>query len=280
VAWSTRELAELAGTTVKAVRHYHKLGLLEEPERQPNGYKQYEVSHFVRLLRITRLADLGVPLSKIATMGTADENPDTALRVIDAELAATITRLQGIRGELALILANRTPAEMPAGFGAAGHSLSEADRSLVMIYSRVFDESAMTEMQRMLEEEPRTAADDQFDSLAPDADRATRSRLAETLAPVIGALTEEYPWLQDPTAHAPRGKAFVEGTAVQALVELYNPAQLDVLYRVHLINKGTAEERAAFEAAPDAAETGPAADVGPAADTAETPPHSDERMTP
>jgi len=31
VAWSTRELAELAGTSVKTVRHYHQLGLLDEP---------------------------------------------------------------------------------------------------------------------------------------------------------------------------------------------------------------------------------------------------------
>jgi hypothetical protein len=37
-------------------------------------------------------------------------------------------------------------------------------------------------------------------------------------------------------------------------VELYNPAQLDVLYRVNLINDGTAEQRDAVEAALDAAE--------------------------
>jgi hypothetical protein len=67
-------------------------------------------------------------------------------------------------------------------------------------------------------------------------------------------LTEKYPWLQDPSSHAPRGQAFVEGTAVQALVELYNPAQLDVLYRVHLIKDGTAEQRDAVESALDAAE--------------------------
>ncbi|WP_433560110.1 MerR family DNA-binding transcriptional regulator [Pseudonocardia xinjiangensis] len=28
MAWSTRELADLAGTTVRAVRHYHDVGLL------------------------------------------------------------------------------------------------------------------------------------------------------------------------------------------------------------------------------------------------------------
>jgi DNA-binding transcriptional MerR regulator len=33
MAWSTRELAELASTTVNTIRHYHRLGLLAEPER-------------------------------------------------------------------------------------------------------------------------------------------------------------------------------------------------------------------------------------------------------
>ncbi|MEQ3553652.1 WhiB family transcriptional regulator [Pseudonocardia nematodicida] len=40
VAWSTRQLAELAGTTVRAVRHYHEVGLLDEPARRANGYKR------------------------------------------------------------------------------------------------------------------------------------------------------------------------------------------------------------------------------------------------
>ena len=29
MAWSTRELADLAGTTVNTVRHYHERGLIE-----------------------------------------------------------------------------------------------------------------------------------------------------------------------------------------------------------------------------------------------------------
>ena len=37
MAWSTRQLAEMAGTTVKSVRYYHQLGLLDEPERLGNG---------------------------------------------------------------------------------------------------------------------------------------------------------------------------------------------------------------------------------------------------
>ena len=81
MTWSTRQLADLAGTTVKAVRHYHTVGLLEEPDRAANGYKQYGVRHLVRVLRIKRLADLGLPLAQIADLGDADERPEDALRV-------------------------------------------------------------------------------------------------------------------------------------------------------------------------------------------------------
>jgi len=80
VARSTRELAELAGTTVKSVRYYHQLGLLDEPERLGNGYKQYEVRHLVRLLQITRLTELGVPLAQIESIGSTDDDPQGALR--------------------------------------------------------------------------------------------------------------------------------------------------------------------------------------------------------
>jgi DNA-binding transcriptional MerR regulator len=61
VAWSTREIAELADTTVRAVRLDHEVGLLDEPERRTNGYKQYGVAHLIRLLRIKRLTDRGSP---------------------------------------------------------------------------------------------------------------------------------------------------------------------------------------------------------------------------
>lgn len=89
MTWSTRELAELAGTSVRTVRHYHDVGLLEQPERGSNGYKRYGVAHLLRVLRIKRLSDLGIPLSRIAEMGE-DGYPRESLHTLDAELAATI----------------------------------------------------------------------------------------------------------------------------------------------------------------------------------------------
>lgn len=79
MGWSTRQLAELAGTTVKAIRHYHQIGLLDEPDRAANGYKQYGTSHLVRVLQITRMKEVGVPLAAISTMERADEDPEAAI---------------------------------------------------------------------------------------------------------------------------------------------------------------------------------------------------------
>lgn len=275
MAWSTRELAELAGTTIKTVRHYHQLGLLDEPVRASNGYKQYQVAHLVRLLQITRLANLGVPLAQIAQMKHADQNSEAALRALDTELAATVDRLLRIRAELEGILAHGAPAETPAGFGAVANELSDADRSLILVYSRVFDDPAMHDVQEIVTDALGSSTDAAFDALPPDADLPTRRRLAMELAPVLAAATETYPWMSEPGARAPRGAAFAEETVTQALWELYNPAQLEVLYRAHLINNGTAEELAALEAAVEAAAQ-PAA-VTPR--TVDTSPAPDERTT-
>ncbi|GAB2496111.1 DNA-binding transcriptional MerR regulator [Nocardiopsis aegyptia] len=57
------ELAELAGVTVRTLRHYHQIGLLPEPPRWTGGYRRYDAGDLVRLLRITRLTALGVRLS-------------------------------------------------------------------------------------------------------------------------------------------------------------------------------------------------------------------------
>lgn len=237
MAWSTRQLAELAGTTVKAVRHYHDVGLLEVPERASNGYKQYGVAHLVRVLQIKRLVDLGVPLAQVESMGRADQDPDEAIRVLDAELAATIERLQRVRAELAVILRYRTPMDLPPVFSAVAEDLSQADRSMLLVYSRVFDDRWLDDLRQMMQDDQRTDIDGEFDRLPPDADDATRQRIAEGLAPAILRQQRKHAMLGDFTAHSSRSPAEAESTVLQALVELYNPAQLDVLHRAHVITQ-------------------------------------------
>ncbi|MBY8862824.1 MerR family transcriptional regulator [Nocardia sp. CA2R105] len=238
MAWSTREIAELAGTSLRAVRHYHEVGLLDEPERRANGYKQYGVAHLVRLLRIKRLVDLGFSLSQIAEMGDDDDHPEQALRTLDAELAATIERLQRVRVELGLILSRSTPTDLPpeVAAAAAGAEMSDADRSFIVVMSRVLGPEGMRTYADMLQSSTaRDAPAEDLDELTDDADEQTRADLAQRLVPYVRVLLAEHPGLNTLSSDAPRGVRFAEETAAKALVDVYNRAQLDVLYRTHIL---------------------------------------------
>lgn len=236
MAWSTREIAELAGTSLRAVRHYHEVGLLPEPERRSNGYKQYGVTHLVRLLRIKRLVDLGFSLPQIAAMGDEDDHPEDALRTLDAELAATIERLQRARVELGAILHRSAPTDLPAELApAADAEMSEADRSLVVVMGRVLGPKRMKAYADMLQDLPSDPTNGEFDELSADADESARQELAERMVPYIRALFDTHPGLSAPDTDAPRGERFVTQTVATAMQELYNQAQIDVMRRAYLL---------------------------------------------
>lgn len=66
------QAAAYAGVTVKTVRHYHRLGLVEEPERDSSGYRRYGSTDLLRLVQVRTLAGAGVPLAAIGDLLDAD----------------------------------------------------------------------------------------------------------------------------------------------------------------------------------------------------------------
>jgi DNA-binding transcriptional MerR regulator len=82
------EAAELTGVTTRAIRHYHRIGLLPEPERTSSGYRVYRLRDISRLIQIRRLTDLGLTLAQVAD-ALDDTVPDMGrlLSDLDAELA-------------------------------------------------------------------------------------------------------------------------------------------------------------------------------------------------
>ncbi len=236
MAWSTRELAHLAGTTLNTVRHYHRLGLLEEPERESNGYKQYTVHHLVRLLRIRRLSDLGVPLSQVGEVaGGADETAD-ALREVDAGLQAQIEHLQSARAAIAAILHGDAPMDSPPGFETVASRLSDTDSSLMHISAQLFTADALADVRRIAEADAaEDSVGDMINALAEDADEASREEAAARLAPELAENLRDYPWMGDPAQHMSKSPHITRETFAEAVLELYNSAQLDVLRRAHEI---------------------------------------------
>ena len=232
--WSTREVADLAGTTVNTVRHYHRAGLLDEPVRMSNGYKQYQVAHLVRLLQIRRLRDLGVPLDQIEQVGFGKDSPADALRAIDADLASSIERLQRARAEVRAILDGSSVTGVPAGFENVAARLTKPEQSLMLIYNQLYDDTAMADLRQMAEVDS-DAVDEEFENLAPDADEPTRIRLAEHFGPVLAKLFDEYPWLVTPGAHLTKGSHVVRETIDESVRVTYNAAQLEVMARAGAI---------------------------------------------
>jgi len=100
------QLAAYAGVTVRAVRHYHQIGLLPEPERDASGYRRYGPREVVSLIKIRTLASAGVPLSQIGPMLEADA-PAFAetVRRIDSHLRDEIERLETTRKQVAQLAA-------------------------------------------------------------------------------------------------------------------------------------------------------------------------------
>jgi DNA-binding transcriptional MerR regulator len=237
VGWSTRQLAELAGTTLRTIRHYHDVGLLAEPERRANGYKSYGVAHLVRVLRIKRLTDLGLSLTQIADLGDSDEHPEEALRVLDAELAATIERLQRIRAELAMILRQASPTDLPPSMAkaVAEAGLSPADRSFTVVMAQVLAPEVLAAYTESLQAHTKDPAEVEFDNLPADADEQTRQNLAERMRdlPIVQKMQANFPQPRGLYEDAPHGANFAIDAVRRALTELYNPAQIDVLIRMN-----------------------------------------------
>jgi DNA-binding transcriptional MerR regulator len=221
MGWSTREVAQLAGTTLRTVRHYHEIGLLEEPERRPNGYKAYRTEHLVRLLQIRRLTALGFPLAEIAAMEDEPEHFEKALDTADAELAATIARLEEARKEIAEYRSRPVPTDLPFDLSAAASEarLSRADRSLFAVLSQVIGGDSTPHWQALLQDYERNEATDEFDTLPPDADEETRERVARGMSPQIRALLEKYPASPRTVEHASLGRQAAGDAVINAMLD-------------------------------------------------------------
>jgi DNA-binding transcriptional MerR regulator len=110
------ELAAAVGVTTRTVRHYHHLGLLPEPERLGNGYRDYTLRHAVVLARIRRLTELGLGLAEVRDVLAEDAGKDLVevLGELDEDLARQEAAIRERRARLrALLDVERLPAEGP-----------------------------------------------------------------------------------------------------------------------------------------------------------------------
>lgn len=79
------ELAQVTGVSTKTIRYYESIGLMPEPERAENNYRQYTPAAVERLRYITSARSLGFSLADIGEFLSArDEGNLPCQHVMDS----------------------------------------------------------------------------------------------------------------------------------------------------------------------------------------------------
>ncbi|MEU8649955.1 MerR family transcriptional regulator [Streptomyces sp. NPDC048737] len=186
------DAAAFAGTTPRAIRHYHAIGLLDEPERGSDDRRRYGYDDMVRLLWIRRMADAGISLDDIhaAFKGTTcieqslarlEESLASRAAAVEAQRAA-VNRLREVGSPLGLLspLVTGRLRDLPPG------ALRSADLDTLLVTERMFG--------------PLGAAvqADRFIVLAIHPElRAEEDRLAEAEAALDDATSPDDPRIED-----------------------------------------------------------------------------------
>lgn len=163
------EIAALVGVTPRAVRHYHHLGLLPEPERRANGYREYGVRDAVLLARIRRLTELGVGLDEVRDVLADDAGRELVevLEELDGDLArqervirerrARLAELLGQAREGRLAADGPVSAELAALLGElgpepAGSPMAAKDRELLTLLDTVVPAEERARLMELMRE--------------------------------------------------------------------------------------------------------------------------------
>ena len=107
--WSIVDIARLAGTTSRTLRHYGDVGLLDPSRIGSNGYRYYDETALVRLQRILLLRELGLGIPAIAEVLAGQRDSRQALQLhlewlagekarLDRQIASVESTLKNLKG--------------------------------------------------------------------------------------------------------------------------------------------------------------------------------------
>ncbi|MFI9485381.1 MerR family transcriptional regulator [Promicromonospora sp. NPDC052451] len=138
------ELAQLAGVTVRTIRYYHQAGVLPEPPRRPNGYRDYTADHLVAVLRINQLTDSGLTLAQAGVVAASSgSSADEVLDDADRALGVKITALTEQRERLARARAGH---HVGLSTAAAALSLTPADTPVAIVIAHLYREHPQSDV--------------------------------------------------------------------------------------------------------------------------------------
>jgi DNA-binding transcriptional MerR regulator len=138
------DAAAFAGTTPRAIRHYHEIGLLPEPERGGDGRRRYGYDDMIRLLWIRKMAEAGIGLDDMRAAFDEARDIEEILSRLEEALAAqesaikrrraAVQRLQAVGSPLGLLseLVTDRLSHLPPG------ALRPSDVEALLVTERIF----------------------------------------------------------------------------------------------------------------------------------------------
>jgi len=225
------QLAAYAGVTIKAVRHYHRRGLLAEPPRDASGYLRYAARHAIDLVKVKTLAEAGVPLARIKELLAAD--PDrlaAAIAEIDRALQERAEELVRTRERIARLgagdrlLASAEVADYLDRLHELGVSRRgiRAERDLWILMQAVSPQQAAV----WLADKRQALGDPEFRAIYLETDAAFDWRPDDPRLPALAERTHR--WIADRYGRSEVGaQSAQDPTIARRVVARLGPAHQD-----------------------------------------------------
>ncbi|MEO3875895.1 MerR family transcriptional regulator [Nonomuraea sp. B12E4] len=248
------ELAALLGVSTRTVRYYHHQGVLPEPPRLANGYREYGMRDAVALARVRRLVELGLSLDEARDVIADDRSRELPeiLSEIDSDLARQEREIQARRTRLAKLMKRAEEGTLGPDDTASPALMDflqviEAPASK----SAAWDRELLVLMDSIPPAHGGELFSSTFESMATDPEAMARGHdfyrrldeLAEAepgdprIAPLAAALAE-YSMEHLPLDPAP-GSPGWDPEAIEPFLEDLTPAQADVIRRtIALVTEG------------------------------------------
>lgn len=182
--WSIQQIAKIAGTTSRTLRHYDDIGLLPPSSIARNGYRHYDEAALVRLQRILLLRELGLGLPQIAGVLERETSQEDALTGqlawlqqeqdrLARQIASVRSTIDALRGGEELMAENmfdgfdhtRYKEEVEERWGKAAYARSDA-------WWRGMDADQKAAWQRLVSDLGRDWIAAAESGIAPDSDEA------------------------------------------------------------------------------------------------------------
>ncbi|MEU8728664.1 MerR family transcriptional regulator [Streptomyces tendae] len=138
------DAAAFAGTTPRAIRHYHAIGLLPEPERGADDRRRYGYDDMIRLLWIRKMADAGIALEDIRTTFEPTTDIEQSLARLEESLAAQAAAIERQRAAVRNWRESGNPLGLlsPLVTGRVRHlpagALRQSDLDTLLVTERIF----------------------------------------------------------------------------------------------------------------------------------------------